>query len=378
MTNPIRTVARSAGTNWARTLKLVVIAGAGIALLSGCVAHPLQSTLKAHGEYAHLENSLFFPVFWIAVAVFFLIFGLVAYCAVRFRARSEDEAPRQVHGNTKAELTWTILPALLLAAIAVPTVKFVFDLNKFPSNAMTINVTGHRWWWQVGYTEPTAPTTTLFTTATEIHIPVKTKVIIDLTSVDVIHNFWVPELAGKLYAIPGRHNRMVLEADDVGTYYGQCAEFCGTSHANMRLQVIAQTPDQFAAWMANQEAPPILPVTASTTASSTATGASSTSTTTSPPSAQAALVAAGFNDFKTIGCAGCHTIEGVSVGVVGPDLTHFKSRSTFAGSIFANTDPNLALWLADPPAQKPGSVMPDLKLSATQISQLIAFLDTLK
>ncbi|MGH9124694.1 MAG: cytochrome c oxidase subunit II [Acidimicrobiales bacterium] len=400
---------RSAHTHWHRTLKVAVLGGSSVALLSGCVAHPLQNSLDAKGEYARLENSLFFPVFWIAVGVFCLIFGLVTYVVIRFRARSDDEAPRQVHGHTKAELTWTILPALLLASIAVPTVKFVFDLNKFPSNAMTIDVTGHRWWWQATYTNQTNPTQVLFNTATEIHIPVKTKVIIDLSSVDVIHNFWVPELAGKLYAIPGRHNKMVLESDDVGTFYGQCSEFCGTSHANMRLRVIVDSPDQFTQWMANQEAQPNLPVAAATSGSSTTpTGSTSSSAaatsgaaaaseggasaasggaSASPPSgtetststtSTSDLVTAGFNDFKTIGCAGCHTIQGISSGVVGPDLTHFKSRDTFAGSIFQNTDANLRLWLANPPAEKPGSVMPNLNLSNTQISQLIAFLDTLK
>jgi len=354
---------RAARTQWHRTLKVAVLGGFSVALLSGCVAHPLQNSLDAKGAYARLENSLFFPVFWIAVGVFCLILGLVTYAVIRFRARSEDEAPRQVHGHTKAELTWTILPALLLASIAVPTVKFVFDLNKFPSNAMTIDVTGHRWWWQMSYTNQTDPSQVLFSTATELHIPVKTKVVIDLTSVDVIHNFWVPELAGKLYAIPGRHNKMVLESDDVGTFYGQCSEYCGTSHANMRLRVIVDTPDQFATWMANQEAGPSLPTANETSA---------------PTGSQGAMVAAGFNDFKIIGCAGCHTIQGISAGIVGPDLTHFASRGTFAGSIFQNTDSNLRLWLANPPAEKPGSVMPDLNLSNTQISQLIAFLDTLK
>jgi len=323
--------------------------------LSGCVSNASQDSLKAHGSIARLENSLFIPVFWIAAGVFFLIAGLVIYCVIRFRARSEDEAPRQIHGNTRAEIAWTIMPAVLLASIAIPTVKFVFDLSSFPKNAMTINVTGHRWWWQMDYPSPTDPTKVDFSTATEMHIPAGQKVVVSLTSVDVIHNFWVPELAGKLYAIPGRHNKLVIEADTPGTYYGQCAEFCGTSHANMRLRVVAQTPADYASWVASQEAPPALP-------------AASTSS----------LVSAGASVFNTVGCAGCHTITGVSDGVVGPNLSHFKSRSVFAGGIFANTDPNLRLWLANPPAQKPGSVMPNLNLSETQITDLVAYLDTLQ
>ncbi len=138
----------------------------------------------------------------------------------------------------------------------------------------------------------------------------------------------------------------------------------------MRLTVVAQTPAAYAAWFAAQEAPPVMPV--ATTATATGNFAAST------PAGNDANVASGFNDFKVIGCAGCHTINGISDGVVGPNLTHFKSRSTFAGAIFANTDPNLRLWLQDPPLQKPGSVMPDLHLSETQITDLIAYLDTLK
>jgi cytochrome c oxidase subunit 2 len=408
-----------------RSLTAVGLAAGLALLLGGCVKNAPQDTLKAHGAMAQLENSLFLPVFWIATVVFVLVGGMVTYCVFRFRARSEDEAPRQIHGHTKAEIAWTIAPAVLLASIAIPTVKFVFDLNKFPTNAITINVTGHRWWWQMEYTKGTDPTAHDFNTASEMHIPVHQRVIVTLTSDDVIHNFWVPELAGKLYAIPGRHNKMVIEANTPGTYYGQCAEYCGTSHANMRLRVIAQTADDYAAWVAAQEAPPAQPVVASSSTSgganstgggvtssssgasgaatsaggtpaaggasggspSSSTGGSSSSGassgSTSGPSSNAAsgtaeLAATGAQVFKNAGCAGCHSITGISDGVVGPDLTHFKSRSVFAGAIFENNDNNLRLWLANPPQEKPGSVMPNLHLSEDQINQLVAYLDTLQ
>ena len=242
-------------------------------MLGGCVSNATQDTLKAKGSSARLMNSLLFPVFWIAVVVFVLVGGLVCVAVFRFRARSDDEAPKQVHGNTRMEIGWTIAPALLLACIAVPTVKFVFDVSAIPRNAMTVVVTGHRWWWQADYMSQTDPNQTLFTTATELHIPVKTNVVISLTSVDVIHNFWVPELAGKLYAIPGRHNKLVIEADKPGTYYGQCAEYCGTSHANMRLRVIAQNQDDYNAWQAHEQEGPVTPVVAAAPASSSAGGA---------------------------------------------------------------------------------------------------------
>ncbi len=371
------TQAKPSAGRWPRYLKLAVVAASAVALLSGCVHNASQDTLKAHGSIARLQNSLLFPVFWIAVGVFVIVGGLVTYCVFRFRARSDDEAPRQIHGHTKAEIAWTIAPAVLLASIAIPTVKFVFDLNKFPTNTMTINVTGHRWWWQMDYNKGTSATSTDFSTATEMHIPVKEKVVVTLTSVDVIHNFWVPELAGKLYAIPGRTNKLVIEADTPGTYYGQCAEFCGTSHANMRLRVIAQTPTDYAAWVQGQEAGPAIPPPAADTSAGASAGAGAT-TSPSPSTSTASLVTAGATVFQSAGCAGCHSITGISEGVVGPNLTHFKSRSVFAGAIFANTDNNLRLWLANPPGEKPGSVMPNLNLTSDQINQLIAYLDTLQ
>jgi len=177
-------------------------------LLSGCVTNARQDTLKPHGTVARQLDHLFDPVFWIAVGVFCLVAGLVTVAIFRFRARSDDEAPRQVHGHTLLELTWTILPAMLLAGIAIPTVKMVFDINRIPKKAMVINVTGHRWWWQFDYVDPSDPTKTLLTTANELHMPTKEKVVITLTSVDVIHNFWIPALGGKRDAIP-RHTNFI-------------------------------------------------------------------------------------------------------------------------------------------------------------------------
>jgi cytochrome c oxidase subunit II len=329
------------------------VLGLGLVVaLAGCTANPKQSALKPEGSVARQLNNLFVPVFWIAVGVFCLVAFLVLFAVFRFRARSDDEAPKQIHGHTALELTWTIIPALLLAGIAVPTVLTVFSINKMPKGAMQIDVIGHRWWWQYDYRDKADPSKVLFSTANEMHIPAGQKVELNLTSVDVIHNFWPPELAGKVYAIPGRHNHMVVEADHPGIFYGQCAEYCGTSHANMRLQIISDSAQDFQNWLQGQQQGP---------AQSTETAAQ-----------------AGFGVYGQKGCAGCHSIAGVSSGMVGPNLTHFKSRSVFAGSIFANTDPNLRAWLRNPPGQKPGSLMPNLGLSEDEITKLIAYLDTLK
>jgi cytochrome c oxidase subunit 2 len=330
-----------------RTAKAAALTAVAF-LLTSCVNNAPQDALKPKGSVARELNNLFWPVFWIAVGVFCLVAGLILVAMIKFRERSEDEAPKQVHGNTRLELTWTLIPFLLLAGIAIPTVKTVFDINRTPKGAMVITATGHRWWWQFTYADHHV------STANELHIPTGQKIEINLTSVDVIHNFWPPELTGKLYAIPGRTNRLVIEADQAATYYGQCAEYCGTSHANMRFRVIAQTPSDFDTWLAQQQQGPAA----------------------LDPSQTAAL--SGQQLFTQKGCAGCHTVQGVSAGIVGPDLTHLQSRSVFAGSIFTMNENNLRAWLRNPPGEKPGSVMPNLHLTDDEITRLIAYLETLK
>jgi cytochrome c oxidase subunit 2 len=315
--------------------------------VSACDKAHRDTTLNPQGPIAQKMQNLFNPVFWIAVLVFVLVEGLIVFAAIKYRRRSDDERPVQVHGNTKLEMTWTILPALTLAVVGFFTVKTVFDISRIPKNAMQINVTGHRWWWEYDYAQYNIKT------ATVLHIPSGVPIVLDLTSGDVIHNYWVPALAGKLYAIPGRHNKLVLQASHPGTYFGQCAEYCGLSHANMRLEVIAQPMAEFQAWVQAQQAPP--PTPAPNTAAAT-----------------------GLNLFQTAGCAGCHTVNGISAGAVGPNLTHLESRDVFAGGIFALTTNNLRTWLRNPPAVKPGSVMPNLHLSEEAITSLIAYLETLK
>jgi cytochrome c oxidase subunit 2 len=336
-------------TRWTWTRRSLGLLGAAAAALvvSACdKAHP-QTTLNPQGPVAQKMQNLFNPVFWIAVFVFVLVEGLIIFTAVKYRRRSDDERPVQVHGNTRLEVTWTILPALTLAVVGFFTVKTIFEISHVPKNAMQINVTGHRWWWEYDYPQYGIKT------GTELHIPAGVPVVLNLTSADVIHNFWPPALVGKLYAIPGRHNQLWFSANHPGTYYGQCAEYCGISHANMRLRVIAQTQSDFNAWVKGQQAPPPAPA-ASTDAAS------------------------GLALFQARGCAGCHTINGISAGSVGPNLTHLQSRSTFAGGIFNMTPNNLRKWLRNPPAAKPGSVMPNLNLSEEDITKLLAYLETLK
>ena len=327
---------------------------AALGLLStGCMHQKFpQDALHPQGPYADKIDRLWRIVFPPAAFMFFLVMFLVIYVAIRYRARSDDDAPVQTHGNIKLELTWTIIPFILLLVIGVLTVQTVFEIDKIPKgNVLPVAVTGHQWWWEYRY-----PTLGI-TTANELHIPTGKKINVDLTSADVIHSFWPTELAGKVDAIPGRHNHLTLEAVKPGTYLGQCAEYCGLSHANMRLRVIAHSPADFATWEANQQKAAAIP---------TGTDAAAT----------------GATLFKSKGCSGCHTINGYSAGQVGPNLTHLYSRQVFAGAIFPLDEQHLTRWLRDPPAEKPmlpqnGLGMPNLKLSDQEISSLIAFLQTL-
>ncbi|HET7487685.1 MAG TPA: cytochrome c oxidase subunit II [Acidimicrobiales bacterium] len=309
-----------------------------------------QDALDPQGSVAKQINNLAMPVFVVAGIVFVLVETLLVVAALKFRRRSDDEAPVQVHGNARLELTWTVLPALTLAVIGIFTVGTIIDINKIPKgpDVLEVTVVGHQWWWEFDYPGKHIKT------ANELHIPIDTQVAVTLKSADVIHSFWPPKLAGKIDVVPGRINHMVVNADKAATYYGQCAEFCGQSHANMRLRVVAQTKADWDKWVADNAAPP------------------------AEPSASDPDAVAGKALFRSKGCASCHTINGYSAGNVGPNLTHLQQRTVFAGAIFDLNDKNLRSWLRNPPAEKPGSIMPNLNLTEDEITQLIAYLDTLK
>src|SRR5687767_14867190 len=197
------------------------------------------------GQQARDVDRLWDIVFPIATVIFFLVQGLVVFVVWRFRARSDEDNPVQVHGNAKAEIGWTIVPALILAVVGVFTVVTVFDINERAdaSEVLSVNVIGHQWWWEYEYPEQAA-VEDAFVTANELVIPTGRDVQLRLTSADVIHSFWPPKLAGKVDTVPGRTNYMKVSADTPGDYSGQCAEYCGLSHANMRLKVTALEPDE--------------------------------------------------------------------------------------------------------------------------------------
>ncbi|MBA3349846.1 MAG: cytochrome c oxidase subunit II [Actinobacteria bacterium] len=327
--------------------------------MTGCASDTPQSVLEPAGESARKADGLWNLTFSIAVAVFVVVQIALIYSVIRYRAKPGREA-RQFEGNARLEIILTVIPALILAAIAVPTIGTVFDLAKEPTGANVLQVTvqGRQFWWMYEYPDLDV------VTANELHIPVRTPVNVTIEGYDVNHSFWVPRLAGTQDVVPGRVNRLTLEADEPGTYRGQCKEFCGLSHANMALRVIAHEPADFQSWVAEQQQPSRKPA--------------------DPQAAEGAKLfvnGAGNGAFADgPACASCHAIEGLdgALGVIGPNLTHLQSRTTFAAGLFKTNEANLRAWIADPPARKPGSQMPDVGLTEGQIDSLVAYLETLK
>jgi cytochrome c oxidase subunit II len=362
--------------------RLVLGVAALTVVAAACAPNATQDTLKPAGPYAEKVDRLFEPVFWFAVVpIFVLVEGALLWFSFRYRRRKGRAAgvPPQIHGNTRLEIAWTILPAVILAGVAVPTVATIWDLAAKPtgSNVMNVNVLGHQWWWEFRYPNEQIDT------ANVLHIPVGRPVYVKLCSVGsgfggqpapndcqadlplpaslggaVIHSFWVPELAGKQDVVPARANTLLIEADRPGVYTGQCAEFCGLSHAYMRFKVVAQTQSDFDQWVRDQQSEAAQP---------------------SGLAAQGAGIVA-----QT--CTACHTVNGlkdeqgqpVPGSVNAPNLTHLMSRDCFAGCIFDMTTENLTKWIDNPPAQKPGSLMPDYNLTPDQIRAVVAYLETLK
>lgn len=337
----------------------------GLALvLSSCaqlgVRDGVLDSFDARGPIAEDLAGLFWLVFWIATAVFVLVQGGLLYTLFRFREKRDDPAePKQFEGSPVLEVIWTVIPVVILAAIAVPTVERVFKYTECAPDAMHVNVIGHQWWFEYYYPDHD------IWTANELVIPAGREVCLTMTSGDVIHNYWAPKLNGKRYLIPGEDTLLLLEsfplAEGVESeeFHVHCAEFCGLSHARMRARVIAVTDAGFAEWVVGQQTDAVEPSTD--------------------------LEVEGLALFGEKGCSACHVIRGVNDDVVdntvviGPELTHFASRGSFAGSTLELSDPDaLRMWLADPPTWKPGSFMPNLGLTADEIDALDAYLRSLR
>jgi cytochrome c oxidase subunit 2 len=342
-----------------RTFKALGVLALGLAL-SACSGSDPQNFLSPAGKPAREIDHLQKPVFGVAIVVFFLVQGIIVFSVIKYRRRpDDDEFPDQVHGNFPLEIGWTILPALLLVGVFAFTLPTIFKVSENPpKGSLTVDVTGQKYWWSFSYPVQTNQgIDKAIITANELHIVAGQPVQLTLRSTDVIHSFWAPKLNGKRDVVPGRIQDWNLEADKPGVYSGQCAEFCGTSHANMRIKVIAQTQADFDAWVAHMEVPPTKPTSG--------------------------LAAEGFELFSQKGCSGCHRIEGEYEVVSkdspsAPDLTHLFSRDCFAGCIYDLTNTTeLEAWLRDP-QRKAGSLMRIGTLTQAEIDRLVAYLKTLE
>jgi cytochrome c oxidase subunit II len=298
--------------------------------------------------------SLSMFVLAITGGIFLVVGGLIAYAAVRFRQRPDDDGsePPQIFGSNQIELSWTIIPVLIVVVLFLATARIIFAIQDAPKppSALEVTVIGHQFWWEFRYS------TLHITTANELHIPVSPEqdprpTFMKLTSADVIHSFWIPQLAGKTDLLPNRINELWMDPHTAGMYVGQCAQFCGVQHAKMLLRVYVDTPEQFAAWVKQEQ----------------------------QPGAQDATVAMGRQEFETQACMNCHAIAGTSAhGQFGPDLTHLASRKTIASGAAENTTENLDRWITDPDTIKQGSLMPSMHLTPEQVREITAYLNTLQ
>ena len=299
-------------------------------------------------------RDLSFLVLAVVTLIFVVVAGATVYAIVRYRRRPGDDGgdPPQVYGSTQIELAWTVVPFLIVIVLFLTTTRYIFAIERHaaPPDAVEVTVVGNQWWWEIRYPKLS------IVTANELHVPVSdaarpTPTFITLQSADVIHSFWVPQLAGKMDVVPGQTNRTWVEPRTPGTYVGQCAEFCGVQHAGMLLTVTVHTPDDFARWVAAQQA----------------------------VAADVPTARAGREVFTAVACINCHTVRGTpGNGLFGPDLTHLMSRATLGAGVAANTPENLRAWVEDPARLKPGALMPAMKFSKDQLDSLVAYLATLR
>jgi len=408
----------------ARRAGLLGPALAVAATLAGCAKDAPQDTLEPEGRFANDLDNLINPIFAVAGVVFVVVLGGALFIALRFRSRNDehfDDLPAQIHGNNVLEIGWTVVPAIILLAIGVFSVIAIFELNEEPpDDAVNVQVIGQQWWWEYRYDLNGDGTFDEIVTANDLVIPVGEEIDLEITARDVIHSWWAPKLNGKRDAVPNRTHPWKIQADEPGEYVGQCTEYCGLSHAEMRVKVVALERGEFDTWVEEQQ----------TDAETFATDDTSEE-------------AEGYRAFTGLLCNSCHLVEGVNddqfsdedlrefqrdvAGGPGtitddelqasghaPNLTHLMSRSTFAGAKFdlrRNTPycrdlgvdwadevddvercldlGALEAWLRNPPAEKamqaepipgrsPRRGMPNLELTEEQIDQLVAWLITLK
>ncbi len=327
------------------------LAAVGLAVLAcacGATSDTPQTAFNPRSEYATEGLDLFVLIIWMGVIIGVIVEAVLIWAAIHYRRRPGDRLPPQIHGNTIIEVLWTTGPVIVVGYILFVTLPVIFKTQApAPPASMNVEVIGHQFWWEFQYPDANV------VTSNELHLPVGRTANLILHSDDVIHSFWIPALGGKRDAFPSHTNFIWMTPNTTGDFPGQCYQLCGYSHGNMRERAIIQSPADFQAWLTAQQAPAAQP--------------------TDPAAVE------GGQLLQTRGCTACHTINGTPAqGKVGPNLTHIASRTTIAGSIFDNNAQNLRTWLKDPPAAKPGSLMPNLGLNDHELDVLVAYLQSLK
>ncbi|MEP6692754.1 MAG: cytochrome c oxidase subunit II [Gemmatimonadaceae bacterium] len=424
-----------------RRIAQIAAAAALVLGLAACtsIASAPNTTLTPHSEFGRSIDALWRLLLVLGTIVFVGVEIALLVTVVKFRKRAGSPAPKQTHGNTTLEITWTLIPAVVLAFIAVPTIRTIFKTqSKALPGSLQVEVIGHQWWWEFKYPQYN------IVTANELYIPVGKTVNFALKSADVIHSFWIPELAGKRDLIANRTNYLWFTPESTYAWNGFCAEFCGASHGNMHFRVFTVTQGEWDMWARNQQAgPAYMPPSNPTPSPGAPTGGSTAPVSTAiasmgantPAGANAAPVVAmqnaepqtgtwalarlpvhirpdtplpddltfddalvgdkarGAQTYRTNACIACHMVQNMSMGVVGPNLTHIGSRTTIAGALYPNDPRHLARWIKNAPKMKAGSLMPVLGmgqidlmthkplaggLSDQQIADLVAYLQSLK
>ncbi|HEX6938323.1 MAG TPA: cytochrome c oxidase subunit II [Longimicrobiales bacterium] len=357
---------------WRKALRALALTALAVVWVGCAPEHYPQSIFGPVTDFGVRINSLFTGIFWWTMLVLVIVESALIYILIRYRNRPGAE-PRKVYGNNLAEIGWTVGPTLIVVFILVPTIRTIFYTYEPPeSEPLVVEAVGHQWWWEFRYPELGV------TTANELHLPVGRPIEVRLSSVDVIHNFWVPRLGGKRYNIPeparapdepeGRnYNVLYFTVEEPGEYLGQCAEFCGTSHALMRMRVVAQSAEDFQAW-----------VGAMTDTTRAVPGAVATAATAAPDTQS--LEARGYQVFLRTGCTACHSITGTpAAGQLGPNLTRIGSRWAIGAGLLENNEENLARWIRNASALKPAAKMPPFpNLSDEDLQALVAYLSSLK
>ena len=348
------------------TLPAGLLCALALVLIAGCSGPYPQSTLEPRGDFARMVDSVFMKTVWLAGIVFVLVEGALLVALFKFRGKPSDADPKQIHGSTLVEIIWTIIPAVVLAIVAVPTVQTIMATAKVPTVSpdgqppLKVEVIGHQWFWEFRYPELG------ITTANELHVPINRTIDLRMKSADVIHAFWVPQFAGKRDLFPNRETRLWFTAEVTGEFPGACAEFCGTEHGRMDFYLMVDSVNAFRAWVGRRLDDSTMKYDGGPMTGTAALAADP-------------LVAKGREVFVAKNCASCHSLSSMHpFTAIGPNLSGIGTRKMIGAGWLPNTDANLKEWLEHFDKVKPDVLM---KLASPvtddEAAALIAYLRTM-